>query len=491
MFLRPCHFILCLLLTATAAAIAQPGTRDAATDEGDAQWMAVFLDGQRAGHMRSSRQEFSDRVESSEEFLLRINRSGITIEMLTEERYIESPTGEPLGFFSRQQVSGGEMTVQGEIRDGKAYVTTVSAGTVQEQTFDWPEGAVMAEGARLAGLAAGLEPGAEFKTTTFVPSALDFYPITTRVIGEERVDLLGTDQDLYRMEETTLLGNTANTLTGWLDEDYELKKARMSIMGLTVEAIACPEACATGNVEPADIFVQALVESPSALPGRRREDALTYYFQARGDGDVPLYFAQSREQTVEPLEDGTYQVTVRPEPGAAAPLASPTQDFFDASRWLQIEAPEIHDLVRKARGDAVRPADQMRRFEAFVKDYVSDKNLSVGYASALEVARNRSGDCTEHALLLAAMGRAAGIPTRVATGLAYVDNWLGNQHVFVPHAWTQAWLGGRWVSFDAALGGFDAGHIALAYGNGDPASFYDGISTLGNLTLESVEAAAP
>ena len=59
------------------------------------------------------------------------------------------------------------------------------------------------------------------------------------------------------------------------------------------------------------------------------------------------------------------------------------------------------------------------------------KNLSVGLATAKEVARTLAGDCTEHAVLAAALGRAAGIPTKVATGLVYFQGMLGY------HMWTE------------------------------------------------------
>jgi hypothetical protein len=91
-------------------------------------------------------------------------------------------------------------------------------------------------------------------------------------------------------------------------------------------------------------------------------------------------------------------------------------------------------------------------------------------------------------VLLAALGRALDIPTRVVDGLAYTDHYAGKEHVFVPHAWTQAWVDGHWQSFDAALPGFDAGHIALSVGDGDPWRFFAGMDTLGHLRIERVEA---
>ena len=47
---------------------------------------------------------------------------------------------------------------------------------------------------------------------------------------------------------------------------------------------------------------------------------------------------------------------------------------------------------------------------------------------------------------------------------------------------------GRWRSFDAALPGFDAGHIALAVGDGDPWKFYAGLDLLGRIELRKAEA---
>jgi hypothetical protein len=130
----------------------------------------------------------------------------------------------------------------------------------------------------------------------------------------------------------------------------------------------------------------------------------------------------------------------------------------------------------------------MQRIETFVRGFIKDKTLNVGYASALEVARKPEGDCTEHAVLVAALGRAEGIATRVVDGLAYAPGFAGKDQVFVPHAWAQAWIDGRWRSFDAALRGFDSGHIALAVGDGDPWRFYAGIEQLGTLELRKAQA---
>jgi hypothetical protein len=73
------------------------------------------------------------------------------------------------------------------------------------------------------------------------------------------------------------------------------------------------------------------------------------------------------------------------------------------------------------------------------------------------VCKNREGDCTEHAVLMAAMCRAAGIPSRVAMGLVYMTGIFGG------HAWTEVWIEGRWYGLDAtiAAGQLDPLHLTL------------------------------
>ena len=71
-------------------------------------------------------------------------------------------------------------------------------------------------------------------------------------------------------------------------------------------------------------------------------------------------------------------------------------------------------------------------------------------APADHVARTLRGDCTEFAMLMAAMCRAEGIPSRTAIGLIYADVRTGP--VFAFHMWTEVWIQGKWVPLDATLG---------------------------------------
>ena len=95
--------------------------------------------------------------------------------------------------------------------------------------------------------------------------------------------------------------------------------------------------------------------------------------------------------------------------------------------------------------------------ERFVHGYLDRKNYSQAFHSAAEVARTRSGDCTEHAVLVCALCRASRIPARVAYGLVYV----ASEQAFAFHMWSEAWIADRWIPLDATLGlgGIGAGHL--------------------------------
>jgi hypothetical protein len=71
-------------------------------------------------------------------------------------------------------------------------------------------------------------------------------------------------------------------------------------------------------------------------------------------------------------------------------------------------------------------------------------------ATADHVARTLEGDCSEFAMLTAAMCRAQEVPSRTAIGLIYTDSAKGPVMAF--HMWTEVWVRGQWLALDATLG---------------------------------------
>ena len=100
-----------------------------------------------------------------------------------------------------------------------------------------------------------------------------------------------------------------------------------------------------------------------------------------------------------------------------------------------------------------------------------------------EQAKKPGPEQLKAAQSLAALARASGIPARVVNGLAFAPSFAGYERAFIPHAWVQAYVDGEWHGYDAALLGFDAGHIALSYGSGESSGFYASVTLFGNLKV--------
>ena len=123
-----------------------------------------------------------------------------------------------------------------------------------------------------------------------------------------------------------------------------------------------------------------------------------------------------------------------------------------------------------------------------MRDYVHSKNFSQAISSASDVVRSQEGDCTEHAVLLAALCRAKGIPARVAIGLVYYGPVQG----FAYHMWNEVWIADGWVPIDSTLGrgGIGAGHLKIAdsaLSSASPVSaLLPVVEVIGQLELEIV-----
>jgi hypothetical protein len=103
----------------------------------------------------------------------------------------------------------------------------------------------------------------------------------------------------------------------------------------------------------------------------------------------------------------------------------------------------LHAALVTRHGDSPS-LDELRRFTGAS---IPRKSMERGWDLASRVARSGAGDCTEHAVLLTALARAAGRPARVAVGV--VIAWIDGEPRALGHAWAEIHEGGRWVPVDA------------------------------------------
>jgi hypothetical protein len=465
-------------------------------EKDDSEYFAVFLEGKKVGHAVESRVVADGKVTTTSKVTITISRASFPVTVAMSEISIETVDGKPLGFETVQDMSIMTVKAKGVVdANGTVDLTMTSMGTEEKSTFEWPEGAVMAEGLRLLTEKMGLKEGLEYKATMFSPEGMQAFDASIRVGPKRDVDLLGRVVPLTEVTTQLNLPGTGQIVsTGYVDDQLRMLKTIMPVAGIKVEMVACTREFALGENDVFEVIEKMFLASPEPLENVGAASSITYYLSP--NKGARLIIPSGDNQKAAELEDGKIMLKVKPlaAPGGAKfPYEGADEQILEAlkpTRFVQSERQEIIDLARRAVGGTKDAAEAARKIESFVAGYVENRSLSVGYASAAEVAASRQGDCSEFAVLTAALCRAVGIPAQVVTGVAYVDTFEGFRG-FGGHAWVQAYIGGKWIGLDAAFkssgrGGYDAGHIALAAGNGDPEGFFDLVTTLGQFKIDKV-----
>jgi hypothetical protein len=219
---------------------------------------------------------------------------------------------------------------------------------------------------------------------------------------------------------------------------------------------------------PYQVMQNAMVRAPYRMSDEAVFGHLRYRFSFRDHVQFPL--PQTGEQRVRAEgEEVVVDICQTCGPGLGTDAAT-LADARRSTAWLQSDHPRLQAIAAPVARLQVSDTRKMELLLARALPLIPHVDYA-GHFSALEAIQRRAGDCTESAVLLAALGRAAGIPTRVVSGLTYSRlPILGASNNFMPHSWVVAYVDGHWKSFDLALERFDSSHIALTVGDGDARS---------------------
>ncbi len=447
------------------------------------QWLSVLMGGRKVGHARFDRLATDARVITRQVMSFEMGRDGVSVSMTTDETHEESPDGQPLAFSNLSRISGLEMRMDGRRQaDGRFAVQSGAAGQLRDSVLEWPEGALLAWGMERQMRAAGTAPGTRGTVVSFQSLMQTAVPVDYEIIGPAMLDMPQGQSELIEVRQTMNFPGSATESRAWMDADLVMQRMTMDIMGQTLELLACDRACAEAPNQPAEILLNALVTVPRKLQPAELAQPLAVELRSSS----PLRDWPGIDgQRLQALGGNRYRLlTGNPGRGGGDPVAAPGERDLRRTDWLNHDAAEVQALLADLEPDS-DPTRRMRQLQDLVNRHIDNKNLRIGYASASDAARLREGDCTEHAVLLAALGRALKVPTRVVTGLAYTSDF-GGRPSLVPHAWTAAWTGKHWQAFDAALPG-DQLRLAMHADDGDPWRFYDGLDLLNRIEVTAVE----
>jgi hypothetical protein len=452
---------------------ASEGTSPALERFAGERWMAVSIRDEKAGWVRSSLRR--EAWEGADAWVL--SGEGVLAFVILDRRTrIESSDrtvyeGVPPYrlLFHEASVRTGDSNSRTEIRrSGRDYEVVVVRGGARQVS-------------RM-----------EFRHTLLDALASELLAVEGKGAGEERrarsflSELPGEEDAVVRVERVLEGAGGAKEFEISTSGPRLRRRSRLAADGEVLEARLGPgfvlrmqpEAEAKRMGAGADLTklsVTAFVDRPLGDPRKVRRLVVT----AAGlpAGDVP----RSDRQGVEEGEGGARITLAGESPPPSCSAAPPeTAPYLAADAELPADHEEILALARRIAGGEADFHGKASRICAWVHANLRKTSRSF-LSSALDVLRRREGDCTEHALLAAALCRAAGVPARIVVGLAYAGD---EKRVFGFHAWIEVWCG-RWTAMDPAWNEplADATHIRLAEGS-DP---YALLPFLGEIRIRVME----
>lgn len=468
-------------------------------------WMEIYIAGEKSGYAQMLLRREGDRIHTEVVTYMKIARGVVPLEVHSTETTTETLSGRPLAFSSLMQVSQQPVLSEGLIANGNVTVKTESPGYSGEQVYPFEENALMTWGLQRKAVQAGFADGTEYTVLAYTPGISVQRALTGRVevIGKETVDYRGTPLEAIRSLTTLQTGSAELVTTSWTEASGRVLLSRVDMMGLPMLMVAVDEATALQDFVPPELFLSTLIELERGVPADA--PSVTYQLSLENGSMADKVLPESVGQQVryDPHKDAALVTVTCPsalsrDGTGVSPLPGGERSL-EANLMINSEDPRVLELLDAAALEgSMPPWEKAKRLSAFVHNYINEKNLGVGFASAGEVAETAEGDCSEHAVLLAALGRAAGLPARVAAGLLYLPNYAGKRHIMGYHMWTQFYFPDYqgWVDFDATRPEAQLGptRVALFYSTLDDDSLaqigLELINMIGNLQI-SVQGSKP
>jgi hypothetical protein len=434
-------------------------------------WDAVYIGTTKVGHTQTSfASESIDgrrriRIESHQH--LEMARFGQKVKLGTHFECLESEEGVIQSFTCRTEAGPTPIVIRGELVDGTLRLTTTSQGKEIESSLPWDKSIRGFFATEQSLRRQPMKAGEKRRLKMLFPGLSQIQVIETilEAEGTEPTALLGESRDLMRIKNTVVIGDQEIETLCWTDEAGETWKCEIPGLRQVTYRTTRERALATGGIAEFDLGWDSIVRVSTPLPRAHQTERVVYRakLSRRNPAEV---FATGIGQRIEPIDATQARIivtAVRPDRPEGSDPNVPNESDIAANSLIQCDDQQIKRLATQIAADEDDAWQVCLQMEKWVHKSIRSKNFAQGFATAADVAKTLEGDCTEHAVLLAALCRARGIPARVATGLIYSPVDQG----YAFHMWNEAWVADRWVPLDGTLGlgGTGAAHLKLGQSN--------------------------
>jgi hypothetical protein len=426
-------------------------------------WDAAYLQGARSGYVHTTVQEIEVKgrkfLRTTVQLNLTVKRFQDTIQLRMDTGNDETEDGKVLGTFMRQYLGKQQqVSISGTVK-GKELHLKGDGIKLQATTAPWSDDVIGLYRQQRLLPDKKPKPGDEIRYKSFEPTINLVITSTLKVKDYEEVKIPGSAKKrrLLRVETHTQKIEKVQLpfLVTWVDENYQPVFAQMDMPVLgEMKLVRTTEKVARAPSQGAqltDIGLSQLIPLNKRIVRPYATKSATYRITIKGEEDPASTFSQDDYQEARKVKGNSFELEVRsrrnPKPVEGA--KKPGEEFLKSCHFINSADALVKKHAQTAVGSETDPWKKALKIEKWVHDNMTSQN-DEALATADHVARTLQGDCTEYAMLTAAMCRAEGIPSRTAMGLIYADVKKGPVMAF--HMWTEVWVRGRWVPLDATLG---------------------------------------
>jgi hypothetical protein len=417
-------------------------------------WMNIYQQEQKIGYVHRQIFKTLEGYKILESVVMQINTMG----MMQDLRFRTMGSLKPdltLSSFDFELFSNlFRFKARGALKD-KTLGLSVVSGTGPEKTLSLPlkKDIHLSVGLLEILSARDLKPGDGRTFTVFDPITTTERSVKILVVGEETIPVMGREEQAKKVS-VEFMGVSQYA---WIGKDGAALREE-GPLGISLEQVAKEEALQKITVFPGtDIAAFASIPSNRMI---RSVDQLTELkLRLTGIDERALSLEgdrQSFQDRVLIIRRESVSDLLPQHQGKKA--SEEMKEYLEPTPSAQSDHPEIQAKVK----EIISPNDTVVVKTKKLVEWVH-KNLQkrpvLSVPNALEILHNRVGDCNEHAMLLMALARAAGIPAQMEAGVVY------QRGRFYYHAWNVLYLSG-WVTADATMGQFpaDVTHIRLVRG---------------------------
>jgi len=431
---------------------------------GNETWMNIYQKERKIGYSHRRFVPEDSGYNLLDTTFMRLNTMGMIQDLHMRTKATLNPDLSLSTFDFTLRSNLFDFKVRGEIREKTLFVMVGS----QKTKIPVEEGLYLTGGILDAVRESGLEPGKSRTFSVFDPTTLGRRPVRVTVEGEEMLHVMGRDQKTRKLS----INFMGTSQTAWIGEDGSVVQER-GIMGITLKRVTQQEAFDELALSPSRDLTR-LVSVAANVPIGQPEVLSMLQIHITGIDD-PLFLDGGRQH----LKADVLTISREPVPDPPDIQADDFRKFIVPTPFIESDHPEILQQVAGIVSPEDTPRKKVEKITAWIYKNI-EKRPVLSIPSALQTLETRMGDCNEHAVLMAAMARAAGIPAQIEAGMVYLRGQ------FYYHAWNVLHLG-RWVTVDALMNQIPADVTHIRFVRGEPSKQIDLMGVIGTVKLKILD----